>query len=56
MPAFDNERLVIGKDFEVLFYQAILHPVLAHLPRLAVSDKFVRVKAMSKQRLLSIIT
>ena len=44
MPAFDNERLVIGKDFEVLFYQAILHPVLAHLPRLAVGHQLIGVQ------------
>ena len=52
MPAFDNERLVIGKDFKVLFYQAILHPILAHLPRLTVSDKFVRVKGYVETKII----
>ena len=44
MPAFDDERLVAGEDFEVLFYQAVLHPVLAHLSRFAIGDEFVGIE------------
>ena len=42
--AFDNERLVIGKDFEILLYQAVLHPVLAHLPGFAIGDELVGIE------------
>ena len=43
-PAFDDERLVAGEDFEVLFYQAVLHPVLAHLSRFTIGDEFVGIE------------
>ena len=42
--AFDNECLVTGKDFEVLLYQAVLHPVLAYLPRFAIGDELVGIE------------
>ena len=35
-----------------MFYQAILHTILAHLPRLTVSEQVVRVKGLSKTKII----
>ena len=44
MSRFDYQRLVLGKLFQILHDEAILHPVLANLSGFSVSDQFVGIK------------
>ena len=44
MPGLHHQRLVGRQRFQVLFDQEVLHPVLAHLARLAVGDELVGVE------------
>ena len=40
---FHYEGLVFSQVFEIFLYESVLEPVLAYLPGLAVSDKFVGI-------------
>ena len=46
MSGLNNQRLFLGKFFEVLFYQSILHPVLADLSGFTVSADLQSGKAV----------
>ena len=40
----DHQRLLIGHDLQILLDEPVLHPVLAHLPRLAVGHQLIGVQ------------
>ena len=42
--ALNNQRLVARQQLQVLLDKTVLHPVLAHLPGLAIRHQFVRIK------------
>ena len=52
MSRFDNKRLFTRQEFEVLFYQPVLHPVLTYLPGLAISDEFIRIESDIKTKII----
>ena len=40
----NHQRLLIGHDLQILLDEPVLHPVLAHLPRLAVGHQLIGVQ------------
>ncbi|KAF5078551.1 hypothetical protein DSECCO2_139590 [anaerobic digester metagenome] len=42
--AHDHQRLLICQDLQILFNQAVLHPVLADLPRFAIGHQLVGIQ------------
>ena len=44
----DHESLSLGHLLQILFDQPVLHPVLEHLPRLAVGDELVGIESNVK--------
>ena len=43
MSGFNNQCLFLGKFFQILLNQSILHPILANLPGFTISNKFVGI-------------
>ena len=44
MPGFEHQRLLVGEFFQILFDQAVLQPVLADLPRLAIGHELIGIQ------------